>query len=109
MVRQLNCTWSPAEITVGEAFSTAVGAGDVEGGGAVSSASGGCFFLQPGNVVKASSSAKETKTDFRSFNGMLLMGFELLSGRTGSRYGHPVIVKMIDDLRSARVRAGYLP
>lgn len=76
MVRQLSCTWSPAEITVGEAFNTAVGAGAEEGGGAVSSAAGGCFFLQPGNIAKVSSSAKETKTDFRKFNGVLLLWFE---------------------------------
>src|SRR5208337_3373740 len=86
MVRQLSCTWSPAEITAGAAFNTAVGAGDELGGGAVSSASGGCFFLQPGKLVKASSRTKETKTDFRRFNGVLLMCLELLSGCSGSRH-----------------------
>jgi hypothetical protein len=79
MVCQLSCTGSPAEITVGVALNTAVGAGADTGGGAVSCAIGGCFFLQPGNVVKASSNATGIKTDLRRFNGLLLICFELSS------------------------------
>jgi hypothetical protein len=79
-VCQLRVTWSPELITLGVAFSVAVGAGAVAGGGAVSWASGAVFFLQPGSVVKTSSKAKGTRTDFRKFNGMLLLCFELCFG-----------------------------
>jgi hypothetical protein len=73
-VCQVNCTWSPAEITVGVAVSCAVGVVAVAGG-AVSSWDGkGCFFLlHPETAVMARSRRAIAKMDFRSFNGILLL------------------------------------
>jgi hypothetical protein len=73
VVRQVNCTWSPAEITVGVAVSVAVGVG-VVAGGAVSAGGGrGLLFLQPETAVKATKRRAEVKKPCRSFKGVLLL------------------------------------
>ena len=73
VVCQVNCTWSPAEITVGVAVSSAVGAGAVADG-AVSSAGGkGGFFLHPETAAKATSRRAIRKMFFCVFKGILLL------------------------------------
>jgi hypothetical protein len=71
VVRQVNCTWSPAEITVGVALSCAVGAGAVADG-AVSTGGRGLLFLQPATAVKAIKRRAEVNRQFRSFKRILL-------------------------------------
>ena len=71
VVRQDNCTWSPAEITLGVAVSCAVGAAAVAGGGAACAGGNGFCFLQPENVTKATSNKAGTKIRFTFFNVVL--------------------------------------
>ena len=74
VVRQVNCTWSPAEITVGVAVSCAVGAGAVAAAELSPRGGNGCFFLHPETATKATSKSEDVKSrDSRSFKGMLLL------------------------------------
>lgn len=72
VVFQESCTWSPAEITVGEAVNCAVGAGAAAGGGAASGGGNGCFFLHPETATKAASRTTGTRIRLRIFNFVLL-------------------------------------
>ena len=71
VVRQDNCTWSPAEITVGVAVSRAVGAAAAAGGGAACAGGNGFCFLHPETATKATSRKIGTRTRFRIFNVVL--------------------------------------
>jgi hypothetical protein len=75
-VRQANCTWSPAEITVGVAVSVAVGVSAVAGGAVSAGGGRGLLFLQPDTAVKATDRATKRRAEFkkplRSFKGVLL-------------------------------------
>jgi hypothetical protein len=71
VVRQDNCTWSPAEITVGVAVSCAVGAAAVAGGAACGGGGNGFCFLQPETATKATSRKTGTKIRLRMFNVVL--------------------------------------
>jgi hypothetical protein len=73
VVFQLNCTWSPAEITVGVALSCAVGGGTDEAGASSAEGKGAVFFLQPDTAVKATSKTAIEKTAFCVFTGILLL------------------------------------
>ena len=68
VVLQVNCTWSPAEITVGEAVNCAVGAGAAAGGGAACGGGAGCFFLHPETATKAASRTTAAEIRLRIFN-----------------------------------------
>jgi hypothetical protein len=72
VVRQANCTWSPAEITVGVAVSVAVGVTAVAGGAVAAGGGRGLLFLQPETAVKATKRSADIKKPFRSFKGVLL-------------------------------------
>jgi hypothetical protein len=71
-VRHVNCTWSPAEITVGVAVRCAVGAGAAADGGAACGGGIGFCFLQPDTATRAKSRKIGTRTNFLLFNLMLL-------------------------------------
>jgi len=67
VVRQVNCTWSPAEITVGVAVNCAVGAAGAAAG-AVSSGGGASGFLwHPETATTARSAKAEIEKRFRGF------------------------------------------
>jgi hypothetical protein len=73
VVFQLNCTWSPAEITVGVALSCAVGGGTDVAGASSDGGNGAVFFLQPETAVKATSKSAIEKTAFCVFTEILLL------------------------------------
>ena len=73
VVRQVNCTWSPAEITVGVAVSCAVGAGAIAVGAVSAGGNGLLFFLQPDTAVKATKRRAKVNNPLRSFKGILLL------------------------------------
>jgi hypothetical protein len=78
VVLQLNCAWSPAEITIGVAVICAVGAPAEVTGAAVSDVgSGGAVFLpQPAMAKSATQRKTGTKNRLRTF-----MGDSFLSGK----------------------------
>jgi hypothetical protein len=72
VVLQLNCAWSPAEITLGETVSCAVG-GPVSNPGAVSEEDGvAVLCLQPETAATASNRRAGVNKAFRSFKRVLL-------------------------------------
>ena len=83
VVRQLNCTWSPAEITVGVAVSCAVGAPTATGGASAGGGNGAAFFLQPATAIKATNKTIGTRIRLRWFNGMLLLRCKSFTWRYG--------------------------
>jgi hypothetical protein len=97
VVFQLNCTWSPAEITVGVALNCAVGAPVLVAGASSADGKGAVFFLQPETAVTATS--KRAIINFCVFKGILLLkkGQVALSGnrvflspqRAAFRFQHP--------------------
>jgi hypothetical protein len=72
-VCQVNCTWSPAEITVGVAVKSAVGAPPAPAGASPWFGRGCCFFLHPETAVKATSRREKIKMDLRCLKGILLL------------------------------------
>jgi hypothetical protein len=87
VVRQVNCTGSPAEITVGVAVSVAVGVGAVAVGAVSDGGGRGLFFLQPDTAVKATKRRADVKKTFRSFMGILLV-----SKKLSQCFGHSGLV-----------------
>jgi hypothetical protein len=84
VVRQVNCTWSPAVITLGVAVSCAVGAGTVAGGGASWGGGNAAFFLHPETAIKDASRTTGTRIRLRIFNLVLLpKNSKSSSGRLG--------------------------
>jgi hypothetical protein len=73
VVFQLNCTWSPAEITVGVAVNCAVGAPEVAAGASSPGGKGAVFLLQPETATRATSKRAIEKMDFCVFKGILLL------------------------------------
>jgi hypothetical protein len=75
-VRQVNCTWSPAETTVGVAVSVAVGVSAVADGAVSAGGGRGLLFLQPDTAVntevRATKRRADVKKPFRSFKEVLL-------------------------------------
>ena len=69
---RLNCTWSPAEITVGVAVSCAVGAGAVAGGAVAAGGGRGCALFAARNSGQGNQKEGEINRLFRSFKGVLL-------------------------------------
>jgi hypothetical protein len=100
VVFQLNCTWSPAEITVGVALNCAVGAPpEFVVGASSADGKGVVFFLQPETATSATSKRAIEKMDFCVLKGILLLkkGQVALSGnrvflspqRAAFRFQHP--------------------